>query len=730
LDSSYYQRGEERSRIVSKLHSLLARYMLRRTKDEVKLSLPPKVEALLYTPLTAQQVRLLRALDGGPGALVAEVRRMGWVPSARLEELTANPFLHSAAAAAAGPGAPAAAAAPAAVRACSGAGSSSGRARSLRSARSAEQAAEDGDWATAGLGFTTVNRTMELRKVCVHPFWIAEPPLEPGTFTDDRIVSSCGKMVVLDKMLRRLKAGGHKVLIFSQFTTVLAILEDYLRHVSEAEEAAGRGGWGYRVLHGGTKEEDRDAAIVDFNAETGNGRVFAFLLSTKAGGQGINLVAADTVIFYDSDWNPQNDVQAMDRAHRIGQTRPVVVYRLCTEGASVERRMVRRAAAKGSLARMVLQEGRHRFAGTGAGAGAGAEGEDGAAAVVVDEPATGAGGGLAAASGSAAGNSDTAVASSPAEAGDDLALEPAEAAGGVVAAGKLTRQASAGGGSVGGYGLVSPELLRYWLREDVSDRAIVTGGISDAELDVVLTRDRALQAGTRVAAEVEAELLAAEHRQQGATPALAGVSAATATTASSSSSSSSSSAAAAPFDAPSGVAAAGALDTTKALLSGRKRQSSSPVGAALPVDASVRASAAMSAPLAAAANVPAAASHIAPPASARAPTSVLLAAEAQQVNWAAVAVAAPFTPSRGAGYEFVYHSAAQGIVPSTARSTAAATHEAVAIVGPADASCEHATGPGVPQATPSAAVIMPSKGTDSGAAEQGDRGGRAKRARR
>lgn len=152
----------------------------------------------------------------------------------------------------------------------------------------------------------------------------------------------CGKMQLLDTMLSALHKKGHKVLIFSQMTRMLDILEDYLRMRTQ---------WGtYCRIDGSTPVDEREEQIDEFN---GSKDAFAFLLSTRAGGLGINLVAADTVILYDSDWNPHQDSQAEDRCHRIGQTRPVIVYRLIAHG-SVEVQMLRRANRKRALERLVL----------------------------------------------------------------------------------------------------------------------------------------------------------------------------------------------------------------------------------------------------------------------------------------------------------------------------------------------------------------------------------------
>ncbi|KOO24287.1 associated with tfs and helicases family protein [Chrysochromulina tobinii] len=134
----------------------------------------------------------------------------------------------------------------------------------------------------------------------------------------ERLVNSSGKMLLLDKLLPKLKADGHRVLIFSQFTKVLDLLEVLI----EAR------GYGYERLDGNDRGVSRQQAIDRFS--TPQSESFLFLLSTRAGGVGINLTAADTVIIYDPDWNPQNDIQAMARCHRIGQTRAVNVYKLIT----------------------------------------------------------------------------------------------------------------------------------------------------------------------------------------------------------------------------------------------------------------------------------------------------------------------------------------------------------------------------------------------------------------
>lgn len=153
----------------------------------------------------------------------------------------------------------------------------------------------------------------------------------------------CGKLQKLYEMLRDLKAGGHRVLIFTQMTRVLDILEMFLSY----------NGHRYLRLDGSTKIEDRQIITERFNSDP---RIFCFIASSRSGGVGINLTGADTVFFYDSDWNPSMDRQCMDRAHRIGQTREVHIYRFVSSH-TVEENMLKKANQKRLLDRVVIQEG-------------------------------------------------------------------------------------------------------------------------------------------------------------------------------------------------------------------------------------------------------------------------------------------------------------------------------------------------------------------------------------
>lgn len=194
-----------------------------------------------------------------------------------------------------------------------------------------------------------LNIVMQLRKCCNHPYLFEGAEPGPPYTTDEHLVYNAGKMLVLDKLLKRLQAQGSRVLIFSQMSRLLDILEDYCVFRQ----------YKYCRIDGSTAHEDRIAAIDDYNKP--DSEKFIFLLTTRAGGLGINLTSADIVVLYDSDWNPQADLQAMDRAHRIGQTKQVVVYRFVTDNA-IEEKVLERAAQKLRLDQLVIQQGRAQIA--------------------------------------------------------------------------------------------------------------------------------------------------------------------------------------------------------------------------------------------------------------------------------------------------------------------------------------------------------------------------------
>ncbi|KAH6913789.1 SNF2 family N-terminal domain-containing protein [Coprinopsis sp. MPI-PUGE-AT-0042] len=190
-----------------------------------------------------------------------------------------------------------------------------------------------------------LNIAMELKKAANHPYLFdgAEARTDSNEETLKGLVMSSGKMVLLDKLLQRLRHDGHRVLIFSQMVRMLDILSDYMS----------LRGYQHQRLDGMVSSELRKKAIAHFNAE--NSPDFAFLLSTRAGGLGINLETADTVIIFDSDWNPQNDLQAMARAHRIGQKSHVSVYRFVSKD-TMEEDVLERAKKKMVLEYAIINQ--------------------------------------------------------------------------------------------------------------------------------------------------------------------------------------------------------------------------------------------------------------------------------------------------------------------------------------------------------------------------------------
>uniref|UniRef100_A0A671MG42 Chromodomain-helicase-DNA-binding protein 4-like n=1 Tax=Sinocyclocheilus anshuiensis TaxID=1608454 RepID=A0A671MG42_9TELE len=194
-----------------------------------------------------------------------------------------------------------------------------------------------------------LNVVMDLKKCCNHPYLFPTaaneaPKIPNGMYDGSALTKASGKLMLLCKMLKKLKEGGHRVLIFSQMTKMLDLLEDFLENE----------GYKYERIDGGVTGGMRQEAIDRFNAP--GAPQFVFLLSTRAGGLGINLATADTVIIYDSDWNPHNDIQAFSRAHRIGQNKKVMIYRFVTK-ASVEERITQVAKKKMMLTHLVVRPG-------------------------------------------------------------------------------------------------------------------------------------------------------------------------------------------------------------------------------------------------------------------------------------------------------------------------------------------------------------------------------------
>ncbi|KAI1814839.1 SNF2 family N-terminal domain-containing protein [Poronia punctata] len=207
-------------------------------------------------------------------------------------------------------------------------------------------AVSDGKGGKAGVRGLS-NMIMQLRKLCNHPFVFdeVENQMNPTNTSNDLLWRTAGKFELLDRILPKYRATGHRVLMFFQMTAIMDIMEDFLRFR----------GIQYLRLDGTTKSEDRSDLLKTFNAP--DSPYFMFLLSTRAGGLGLNLQTADTVIIYDSDWNPHQDLQAQDRAHRIGQKNEVRILRLISSN-SVEEKILERARYKLDLDGKVIQAGR------------------------------------------------------------------------------------------------------------------------------------------------------------------------------------------------------------------------------------------------------------------------------------------------------------------------------------------------------------------------------------
>merc|ERR1719188_943496 len=327
---------EQKNSILSTLHQILTPFLLRRVKTDVDLEIPPKKEVMVYCPMTSRQMDLYRAtVERTLGDLLnknnkkkeeevlPEKRKRAQIDYsvlldekeyadddkfeehlAKFQEYQAN----------------------------------LSKANTPASAYIKEMERLEGN----EKNFSVKSRMMDMRKSVNHPYLIEYPVTEDGMFYDSGpdMVDICGKLQVLDQMLVQLIKDGHKTLIFSQMTKMLDILGDYCSFKK----------WKFCRLDGGMNFIDRQENIDKFNKDP---EYTIFLLITRAGGLGINLTAADTCIIYDSDWNPQQDLQAQDRCHRIGQTKPVMVYRLVTAN-TIDQRIVERAAAKRRLEKMII----------------------------------------------------------------------------------------------------------------------------------------------------------------------------------------------------------------------------------------------------------------------------------------------------------------------------------------------------------------------------------------
>ena len=281
---------EESILIIRRLHKVLRPFLLRRLKKEVETQLPDKVEHIIRCEMSALQRQLYRHMKSGYMLVDDKDKKKGQSGAKAL-----------------------------------------------------------------------MNTIMQLRKICNHPFMfehveraVAERIYGPGNVTceGEALVRSAGKFELMERILPKLKATGHRVLIFTQMTQAILIMEDYFNSY----------GYKYLRLDGSTKADDRGELLKQFNAKDSEYDVF--VLSTRAGGLGLNLQTADTVIIFDSDWNPHQDMQAQDRAHRIGQKNEVRVLRFITSN-SVEERILSAARYKLNVDEKVIQAGKFDNKSTG-----------------------------------------------------------------------------------------------------------------------------------------------------------------------------------------------------------------------------------------------------------------------------------------------------------------------------------------------------------------------------
>ena len=405
LDDKNEENGKSSKRktsLVSTMHAILKPFLLRRVKTDVEASLPKKREYILYAPLTTEQKDLYREILAGTSRSYLEEKAAERIEARSLSRPTSlkRKAINSGRTTPAKSLKPTRDSTPMSEASVASTTRSRGRkaARHVptyrditdgefnKKLRALDKGADnidlnsfiDDDSGTPQLSsseedeITRVqtlklakkeisskklqNPIMQARLACNSPhnfYWPWQPQTveeevnEDYPAIDNSLISASGKLLLLDTLLPRLFKLKHKVLIFSQFKTTLDILSAYATDLR---------GWKTCRIDGSISQEERYEQITAFNTDKS---FRLFLLSTRAGGQGINLTAADTVILFDSDWNPQQDLQAMDRAHRIGQTRPVIVYRLATRG-TVEESLLLKADGKRRLEKLVIQKGKFK----------------------------------------------------------------------------------------------------------------------------------------------------------------------------------------------------------------------------------------------------------------------------------------------------------------------------------------------------------------------------------
>ncbi|CAG9772280.1 unnamed protein product [Ceutorhynchus assimilis] len=333
--------------LVSKIHKVLAPFMLRRCKKDVLFNMVPKKEVTVYCPMSPLQIKLydyviarnIQGLQGlptddidldGPRPKRKCIRKMDYSfrsldryiknaclmkPSRDIEDETNIPGLI--------------------IDKCD---------LNMNNSELQKYKKE------VMVRLTMLSCMMMFKKIVNHPY-LVHFPLDPNSkekrlLINEELIKSSGKLLVLDTLLPELKKRGHKILLFSQLCMGLDLIEEYmiLRNYE------------YRRLDGSDKLAARSKNMQEFNTDP---NVFVFLLSTRAGGLGLNLTGADTVIFFDRDWNPQMDIQAQDRCHRIGQTKPVVVYTLTTKN-TIDEHIIGTGQVKRVLEKVVISDGKFK----------------------------------------------------------------------------------------------------------------------------------------------------------------------------------------------------------------------------------------------------------------------------------------------------------------------------------------------------------------------------------
>ncbi|KAI4468181.1 lymphoid-specific helicase [Holotrichia oblita] len=327
-DNSKIVKEEKNNNVISSLHKIIQPFMLRRLKADVLKDLVPKKEVTVYCPLTNLQRTLYMY------AIKKDVVALQRIKDENEEE---EPIYE---------GRP--------KRKCV--------TRKTYTESNIDDSFTDYEEAEKILGvkleldkadglqyfrqIKMTNPVMLFRRIVNHPYLVHMPLTPQKTVrVDENLVTESGKMLVLDIMLKKLKERNHKVLIFSTFVIMLDLIEEYMIMRN----------YTYSRIDGSRNLIDRDENVTRFNSDPDT---FAFLISTRAGGLGLNLVAADTVIIYDRDWNPQVDTQAQDRCHRIGQTKPVMVYSLITKN-TIDDRILNYSNMKKKLEVAVIKGGKY-----------------------------------------------------------------------------------------------------------------------------------------------------------------------------------------------------------------------------------------------------------------------------------------------------------------------------------------------------------------------------------